>query len=120
MAGTQPSEMGDESGHHPLLKAPKRPKPRKRRLPGQGRLDRLFHWNDLPDYLKDNEYIVTGYRADTGIVGAVKSLFRVHNESGNIWTHLIGTLYCILLHIVCLSMPLHAVLKEVREAIQSV
>jgi hypothetical protein len=56
----------------------------------RGNLD-LFHWNDLPEYLKDNEFIVTGYRANTGLWGSLTSLFRLHNESGNIWTHLCGT-----------------------------
>eukprot|EP00892_Ulva_mutabilis_P011898 jgi/Ulvmu1/9080/UM005_0175.1 len=73
-----------------LLKgAPKRRRARARAHVYQ-RWNRLFHWNDLPDYLRDNEYIVTGYRANTGVLGGLKSLFRVHNESGNIWTHLLG------------------------------
>lgn len=54
------------------------------------RRQQLFHWNELPDYLRDNEFIVASYRADTGFWGALRSLFRVHNETGNIWTHLCG------------------------------
>ena len=55
-----------------------------------GRLASSFTGMKIPDYLKDNEFIVTGYRADIGVWGSLKSLFRVHNESGNVWTHLIG------------------------------
>lgn len=72
-----------------LKDAPKRPRARAR-AHRYHRWNRLLHWNDLPDYLRDNEYIVTGYRANAGILGAIKSLFRIHNESGNIWTHLLG------------------------------
>ena len=79
--------------------APKRPKGKaSTRARAKLRWDSLFHWNDLPEYLKDNEYIYTGYRVHTGVLGSFKSLFRIHNESGNVWTHLLGTR--------CLPMPL--------------
>lgn len=39
---------------------------------------------------QDNEYIATGYRGQLTYWGTVKSLFRLHNETGNIWTHLLG------------------------------
>jgi adiponectin receptor len=73
-------------GEHHLASAPARQRNKATRRPSR----RLFHWNDLPEYLRDNEYIVTGYRADTGLWGSLRSLFRLHNESGNIWTHLCG------------------------------
>lgn len=85
------SQNGDGAAAE-LFDVPKRPRGKARRRAGKPRrssLD-LFHWNDLPEYLKDNEYIVTGYRADTGFLGSLKSLFRLHNESGNVWTHLCG------------------------------
>jgi hypothetical protein len=71
--------------------APRRPKGKASRSTTATRWDRLFHWNELPEYLRDNEYIFTGYRVQTGVLGSFKSLFRVHNESGNVWTHLLGT-----------------------------
>ena len=45
---------------------------------------------DLPDYLRDNEYITRHYRADYSVRESLASLFRVHNETGNIWSHLAG------------------------------
>jgi predicted membrane channel-forming protein YqfA (hemolysin III family) len=38
----------------------------------------------------DNEYIKTGYRVYYSYVDNWRSLFMLHNETGNIWTHLIG------------------------------
>ena len=78
------------SGDEFLKDAPKRRRARAR-AHRYHKWNRLFHWKDLPDYLRDNEYIITGYRANTGVLGSLKSLFRIHNESGNIWTHLLGT-----------------------------
>lgn len=75
------------------LACAKRPKGKAAKHTAALRWDRLFHWNELPDYLRDNEYIYTGYRVHTGVLGAFKSVFRIHNESGNVWTHLLGTLY---------------------------
>ena len=89
--------------------APKRPKGKaSTRARAKLRWDSLIHCNDLPEYLEDNDYIYTGYRVHTGVLGSFKSLFRIHNESGNVWTHLLGTgcLSVLLPHIVqppCLS-----------------
>ena len=47
---------------------------------------RLLGYHDLPDYLKDNEYILGHYRVDLTYGQALSSLFRVHNETVNIWT----------------------------------
>lgn len=53
----------------------------------------LVLWDDLPDWRRDNTYILSGYRAATNsYLGSVKSLFWLHNESVNIWTHLVGSL----------------------------
>lgn len=70
---------------------PRRPKGKAAKATAASRWDRLFHWSELPEYLRDNEYIFTGYRVQTGVWGSLKSLFRIHNESGNVWTHLLGT-----------------------------
>ncbi|CAN8252433.1 unnamed protein product [Cochlearia groenlandica] len=50
----------------------------------------LVSFNELPDYMKDNEYILNYYRADWSLRDAFLSVFSFHNESLNIWTHLIG------------------------------
>lgn len=53
----------------------------------------LLLWDDLPAWRRDNAYILSGYRADSNsYLGSLKSLFWLHNESVNIWTHLLGSL----------------------------
>ena len=46
----------------------------------------------MPDYLKEayGPYITGGYRSELCFKAAILTLFTIHNESGNIWSHLIG------------------------------
>ncbi|OTB08716.1 hypothetical protein M426DRAFT_51747 [Hypoxylon sp. CI-4A] len=54
----------------------------------------LMAWDDLPTWRRDNHYIETGYRPDSNSYRrSLASLFYVHNESVNIWTHLLGALF---------------------------
>ncbi|KAK9820403.1 hypothetical protein WJX72_009994 [[Myrmecia] bisecta] len=57
----------------------------------------LASYKALPEYLKDNEFITKHYRKDYNLKDSVLSLFAWHNESGNIWTHLIGFLIFVVL-----------------------
>ncbi|PIA25857.1 hypothetical protein AQUCO_10600004v1 [Aquilegia coerulea] len=50
----------------------------------------LVSYRELPDYMKDNEFIINHYRANWPLKVAFFSLFRWHNETLNVWTHLIG------------------------------
>jgi len=50
----------------------------------------LYLFEELPKYLQDNEYIRTGYRCYYSYREAWLSVFSVHNETGNIHTHLWG------------------------------
>ncbi|KAK4481957.1 hypothetical protein RD792_012870 [Penstemon davidsonii] len=50
----------------------------------------LLSFNELPDYMKDNEYILNYYRANWPLKEAFFSVFRWHNETLNVWTHLLG------------------------------
>ena len=61
---------------------------------------------EAPDFLQDNEYIKSGYRIDhNSFCLAAKSLFTCHNESVNVWSHLIGTL-CFLGLFICICVAL--------------
>lgn len=47
----------------------------------------------LPEWLQDNEYLRTGHRPPLASFGACfKSIFSLHTETGNIWTHMYGKL----------------------------
>lgn len=46
----------------------------------------LLRYDQLPDYMKDNEYILNYYRADWSLNHAFISLFLCHNETLNVWT----------------------------------
>ncbi|XP_038700520.1 heptahelical transmembrane protein 2-like [Tripterygium wilfordii] len=51
---------------------------------------RLMKYGDLPEYLKDNEYILDYYRCEWPLKDAFLSIFSWHNETLNVWTHLVG------------------------------
>ncbi|KAH6803371.1 heptahelical protein 4 [Perilla frutescens var. frutescens] len=50
----------------------------------------LVEYHALPGYLKDNEYILGHYRAEWPLKQVLLSVFTIHNETLNVWTHLIG------------------------------
>lgn len=48
---------------------------------------RLVSYHELPDYMKENEFILDYYRSEWPILNALLSLFSWHNETINIWTY---------------------------------
>ena len=58
----------------------------------------IVDFEQAPEYLKDNEFIKTGYLVNcNSFEKAFRSLFLWHNETINIWSHLIGTIVAIVL-----------------------
>ena len=54
---------------------------------------RTVVWEEAPEWQQDNEYILTGYRpGNTSYSRCFRSLSNAHNETCNIYTHLIGAL----------------------------
>lgn len=52
---------------------------------------RVIPHDVLPDWLKDNDFLLHGHRPPMPSFRACfKSIFRIHTETGNIWTHLLG------------------------------
>lgn len=52
----------------------------------------LISYDQLPDLWRNNEYILTGYRFIPlrNWSALIRSTFELHNESGNVWSHLLG------------------------------
>lgn len=51
-------------------------------------------YREQPDWLKENHYLHCGHRRPTySFMVCIRSIFQLHNETVNIWTHLIGGLY---------------------------
>ena len=48
---------------------------------------------DAPLYAIHNKYILSGYRTRSTFKDALRSVFKKHNETTNIWTHLIGMVF---------------------------
>ncbi|CEF60745.1 Adiponectin receptor protein [Strongyloides ratti] len=64
------------------------------------------NFEDLPDWLKDNEYLLTGHRPPLpSFVECFKSILSLHTETGNIWTHLIGCVAFFVLALWFLTRP---------------
>ena len=54
-------------------------------------LTRLIPWDDLPAWRRDNPSILHGYRRTShSLLGSLRSLLYLHNESVNVYTHLVG------------------------------
>jgi hypothetical protein len=50
-------------------------------------------YDDAPTFSKDNQHIFSGYRINYDTPKKIfKTLFMVHNESVNIWSHLFAAL----------------------------
>ncbi|XP_057974160.1 heptahelical transmembrane protein 4-like [Malania oleifera] len=50
----------------------------------------LVEYHSLPGYLRDNEFILGHYRSEWPLKQVFLSIFTIHNETLNVWTHLIG------------------------------
>lgn len=57
----------------------------------------IVSYDEAPDFQKDNEYIKGGYLINCNTpIRLTKSLFMLHNETINIWTHLLGVILVII------------------------
>jgi len=49
----------------------------------------LCNFEETPDFLRNNPFIKTHYRKYFSFKMCLKSIFKLHNETVNIWTHLL-------------------------------
>ncbi|KAJ4344663.1 inc metabolism membrane protein [Didymosphaeria variabile] len=65
----------------------------------------LIRYEDLPEPWQANEHILTGYRFYDGHWACIRSICGIHNESTNIWTHLVG--FMVMLGLAFIFYPQH-------------
>lgn len=58
----------------------------------KNQISRLLLIDDVPDYLKDNVNILSGYRKEINFKSAINTIYMWHNETLNIWSHLLSFL----------------------------
>lgn len=58
---------------------------------------RALHYYELPLPWRENKYIIHGYRFDHGVWSAWRLLMHWHNETCNIWSHLLGAVVLMAL-----------------------
>ncbi|KAH8383561.1 hypothetical protein KR009_009314 [Drosophila setifemur] len=67
---------------------------------------KVCHYKNLPKWLQDNDFLHRGHRPPLPSFRACfKSIFRVHTETGNIWTHLLGCIAFIGVALYFISRP---------------
>jgi adiponectin receptor len=65
------------------------------------------HFEKLPIWMKNNEFLHFGHRPElSNFAECFQSIFRIHTETGNIWTHLIGFVAFVVATIVFYINPL--------------
>ncbi|KIY72679.1 HlyIII-domain-containing protein [Cylindrobasidium torrendii FP15055 ss-10] len=79
-------------------------------VPDLAQLSKTLHWDDLEDWMRDNEYIRSGYRrAQNHWKGTFQSVFGyLHNETVNIHSHLWGAVLFIYLMLTVYSSHIQA------------
>ncbi|KAJ8382017.1 hypothetical protein SKAU_G00027950 [Synaphobranchus kaupii] len=79
---------------------------------------RVIPHDVLPDWLKDNDFLLHGHRPPMPSFRACfKSIFRIHTETGNIWTHLLGCLFFLCLGIFYMFRPNMSFVAPVQEKV---
>merc|ERR1711892_1122020 len=67
---------------------------------------KVVGYTNLPQFLQDNDFLRKGHRPPLpSLAECFKSIFRIHTETGNIWTHLLGSVAFIGLSIFFMTRP---------------
>jgi adiponectin receptor len=63
-------------------------------------------WHEASEWQRDNRYILSGYRPEKGdYMDILTSLTFLHNETCNVYTHLIGALLLPLIAFAVMQIP---------------
>lgn len=77
---------------------------------------KVVGFSNLPQWLQDNDFLRKGHRPPLpSFRECFKSIFRIHTETGNIWTHLLGVVAFLGLAIYFITRPVTEI--EVQEKI---
>ena len=58
---------------------------------------RLLKWDEVDEYQQSNPFIRSGYRGRLNLPSCLLSTLSFHNETINIWTHLLGFIFFLVL-----------------------
>ncbi|XP_015893886.2 heptahelical transmembrane protein 1 [Ziziphus jujuba] len=72
-------------------------KPEEYQRAKKGKRYALVSFWDLPEYMKDNEFILNYYRVNWPLKEAFFSALKWHNETLNVWTHFLGFVLFLVL-----------------------
>nr|XP_020653394.1 adiponectin receptor protein 1-like isoform X1 [Pogona vitticeps]XP_020653395.1 adiponectin receptor protein 1-like isoform X1 [Pogona vitticeps] len=79
---------------------------------------RVMPYDVLPDWLKDNDFLLHGHRPPMPSFRACfRSIFRLHTETGNIWTHLLGFLFFLVLGVGYMISPNMKYVAPIQERV---
>ena len=56
---------------------------------------KLVKIHEVDELYRSNPFILTGYRDQTTFLGCLKSVLLLHNETINIWSHLLGFIFFV-------------------------
>eukprot|EP00092_Neocalanus_flemingeri_P046931 GFUD01052982.1.p1 GENE.GFUD01052982.1~~GFUD01052982.1.p1 ORF type:complete len:313 (+),score=56.64 GFUD01052982.1:138-1076(+) len=74
----------------------------------QGKANHCDHilYSSMPSWMGDNEFILSHHRPElNSFKECARSVFGLHSETGNIWTHLLGLLGFLIITIVFYIKP---------------
>uniref|UniRef100_A0A915JBJ7 Adiponectin receptor n=1 Tax=Romanomermis culicivorax TaxID=13658 RepID=A0A915JBJ7_ROMCU len=71
------------------------------------------HFRSLPEWLQDNDFLHQGHRPQLPSFSAcMLSVFRIHTETGNIWSHMLGCLLFVAITAYIYTRPHHEIHLE--------
>lgn len=73
---------------------------------------KVIHFSHLPQWLQDNDFLHFGHRPPLPTIECFKSIIRIHTETGNIWTHLLGVMAFVGLAAFFMSRPTNEIQME--------